>query len=44
MLADLVVLGDELTAVQPARIGAIEVVATVVGGEVRYGADRLASG
>jgi predicted amidohydrolase YtcJ len=44
MLADLVVLADELTAVAPDRIGTIEVVATIVGGEVRYGADRLAVG
>jgi predicted amidohydrolase YtcJ len=42
MLADLVVLGDDPTAVPPGRIGAVEVVATVVGGRVRYGADRLA--
>jgi predicted amidohydrolase YtcJ len=42
MLADLVVLGDELTAVAPERIGTIEVVATVVGGEVLHGAGRLA--
>jgi predicted amidohydrolase YtcJ len=41
MLADLVVLGDELTAVPPERIGAIEVVATVVAGEVLHGAGRL---
>jgi hypothetical protein len=35
------VLGDELTAVPPERIGAIEVVATVVAGEVLHGAGRL---
>jgi predicted amidohydrolase YtcJ len=43
MSADLVVLGDELTAVPPERIGAIEVVATVVAGEVLHGTGRLAA-
>lgn len=42
-LADLVVLSDDLHTVPPERIGAIEVVATVVGGEVRHGADALAT-
>jgi predicted amidohydrolase YtcJ len=42
VLADLVVLGDELTAVPPERIGDIEVVATVVGGEGLHGTGRLA--
>lgn len=40
-LADLVVLGDDLYTVAPERIEAVEVVATVVGGETRYGAERL---
>jgi predicted amidohydrolase YtcJ len=42
MLADLVVLGDDPTAVPPGRIGDVEVVATVVGGRVLHGAARLA--
>ena len=35
-LADLVVLGDDPTAVDPAAIGEIEVLATVVGGEATF--------
>ena len=42
-LADLVVLGDDPLTVDPTTIGDIEVIATVVGGEVRYGATRLAT-
>lgn len=41
-LADLTVLSDDPREVAPDRIAAIEVVATVVGGEVRYGATRVA--
>jgi predicted amidohydrolase YtcJ len=37
MLADLVVLGDELLAVDRDGIGEVPVQATVVGGEIRYG-------
>ena len=40
-LADLTVLADDPREVAPDAIAAIEVVATVVGGEVRYGAERL---
>lgn len=40
-LADLVVLSADPTAVPSAAIGAIDVVATVVGGQVRFGAERL---
>jgi predicted amidohydrolase YtcJ len=35
--ADLVVLGDDVTAVDPDRIGGVEVVATMVGGEWTHG-------
>jgi predicted amidohydrolase YtcJ len=42
-LADLVVLGDDLFTVAPTTIGDIEVLATVVGGEVRHGAGSLAT-
>jgi predicted amidohydrolase YtcJ len=38
MLADLVVLGDDPHAVPVERIGAIDVVATIVGGETVHGA------
>ncbi len=38
MLADLVVLGDDPTEVGSERISQIEVVATFVGGEARFGA------
>ncbi|WAC67220.1 amidohydrolase family protein [Agrococcus sp. SL85] len=37
-LADLVVLGDDPRAVAADRIGAIDVVATLVGGEAVHGA------
>jgi hypothetical protein len=37
MLADLVVLSEDPTAVSPERIAGLEVLATVVGGEIRYG-------
>jgi predicted amidohydrolase YtcJ len=37
MLADLVVLSEDPTAVAPERIAGLEVLATVVGGEIRYG-------
>jgi predicted amidohydrolase YtcJ len=36
-LADLTVLADDPRTVEPTCIGAIEIVATVVGGEVRHG-------
>ena len=38
MLADLVVLSEDPTAVSPDRIAGLEVLATVVGGEIRYDA------
>lgn len=38
MLADFVVLGDDLTAVSTDRIAQLEVVATFVGGEASHGA------
>ena len=41
LLADLVVLGDDPARVDPAGIGSIEVVATVVGGVPVFGADDL---
>ncbi|MFJ9174390.1 amidohydrolase [Streptomyces sp. NPDC102360] len=44
MLADFTVLGDDLLAVAPERIRDVGVVATVVGGEVAYGEERLATG
>jgi predicted amidohydrolase YtcJ len=37
MLADLVVLSDDPTAVSPGSIGGIQVLATFVGGECRFG-------
>lgn len=40
-LADLVVLGDDITAIEPERIAATEVVATVLGGQFTHGAERL---
>jgi predicted amidohydrolase YtcJ len=36
-LADLTVLSEDPTAVSPGRIGGLEVLATLVGGELRYG-------
>ncbi|HEY2191616.1 MAG TPA: amidohydrolase [Actinomycetospora sp.] len=44
MLADLVVLGDDVTRVAPERIGATEVVATLRGGEPTHGASTLGLG
>jgi len=41
MLADLVVLSEDPTAVSPERIAGLEVLATVVGGQVRYDAGAL---
>lgn len=41
MLADFAVLSDDLFAVAPGRIKDVTVTATVVGGEVRYGAPAL---
>ncbi|MGX5357428.1 amidohydrolase [Kocuria sp. KH4] len=41
-LADLVLLDQDPTAVPSARIGSTRVLATVVGGELRYGTDRFA--
>ena len=38
-LADLVVLGDDITAIEPERIADTEVVATLLGGELTHGAD-----
>lgn len=40
-LADLVVLGDDVTRVDPDRIGDVEVVATLRGGRATHGADTL---
>jgi len=37
LLADLVVLSEDPTAVSPERIAGLEVLATIVGGEVRHG-------
>jgi predicted amidohydrolase YtcJ len=37
LLADLVVLSEDPTAVSPDRIAGLEVLATIVGGELRYG-------
>jgi len=37
-LADFAVLSDDPTAVSPGRIGGLEVIATIVDGEVRYSA------
>jgi predicted amidohydrolase YtcJ len=37
MLADFVVLGDDPTQAQSDRIAQIEVVATLVGGQLRHG-------
>ncbi|CCG03420.1 amidohydrolase [Blastococcus saxobsidens] len=42
-LADFVVLSGDLLAVAPGTIGDLSVVATVVGGVVRHGADLLTS-
>lgn len=42
MLADFVVLSDDLFAVAPENISTVEVGATVIGGEVRYDAGALA--
>ncbi|RFU22018.1 amidohydrolase [Geodermatophilus marinus] len=42
LLADLVVLGEDLLAVDPAAIDRVPVVATVVGGVPEHGADDLA--
>jgi hypothetical protein len=41
-LADLVFLNQDPTAVEPSRISATEVLATMVGGQVRFGAENLA--
>ena len=38
LLADLVVLSEDPVAVSPDRIGGLEVLATIVGGEIRHGA------
>jgi predicted amidohydrolase YtcJ len=42
-LADLVVLSEDPTAVEPGRIAGIEVVATFVDGQCRHGADAIDS-
>jgi predicted amidohydrolase YtcJ len=44
MLADLVVLGDDVTRVEPDRIGSTEVVATLRGGEPTHGAAAVGLG
>lgn len=41
MLADLVILSEDLLAVHPSAISATEVVSTVIGGEIVYGEERL---
>jgi predicted amidohydrolase YtcJ len=41
MLADFVVLADDLTKIDPDRIAATEVVATFLGGACTHGAARL---
>ena len=43
-LADLTVLSEDPTAVSPDRIGGLEVVATIVDGELRYAAGLISSG
>lgn len=43
MLADLVVLSEDVTRIDPARIGVTEVVATLRGGEWTHGADRMSA-
>ncbi|MFD1213677.1 amidohydrolase [Arthrobacter sp. GCM10027362] len=40
-LADLVFLDQDPTAVEPARISATQVLATMVGGEIRFGAENF---
>ncbi|MFK0038249.1 amidohydrolase [Paenarthrobacter sp. NPDC090517] len=40
-LADLVFLNQDPTKVVPSAIGATQVLATMVGGEIRFGADRF---
>jgi predicted amidohydrolase YtcJ len=40
-LADLVILSEDPTAVGPARIGGLQVLATVVDGQFRYDAGAL---
>jgi predicted amidohydrolase YtcJ len=40
-LADLVFLDQDPTAVEPSRIGKTKVLATMVGGEVRFGAENF---
>lgn len=42
-LADLVFLDQDPTAVEPSRISATEVLATMVGGQLRFGAENLAT-
>ena len=39
-LADLTVLSEDPTAVSPARIGGLQVLATILGGELRYAVTR----
>ena len=41
MLADLVFLDQDPTAVEPSQIGATQVLATMVGGEIRFGAENF---
>jgi len=40
-LADLVVVSEDPTAVSPGRIAGLEVLATIVGGEIAYSAQAL---
>jgi hypothetical protein len=40
-LADLVILDQDPTAVAPSDIGSIEVLATMVGGRIRFGAEKF---
>jgi predicted amidohydrolase YtcJ len=41
MLADLVFLDQDPTAVEPSRISATQVLATMVGGDIRFGAENF---
>lgn len=43
MLADLVLLGDDVTRVDAERIGTTEVVATMLGGRWTHGADQVSA-
>lgn len=43
-LADLVFLDQDPTAAEPSQISATQVLATMVGGEIRFGAENLSAG